>query len=291
MGRPRPLNSRPAIYLSPLKFLARFVFENPFDWIEYCNRLIRAEDQDNIVLLTGDPGRGKSTLAMQLAYAFDPDFSLEHVHFTIPELLDDARQLEHYRCVVADEFLMNRRGSMRKDNIDMVEFLQICRGLNLHMLLCFPYAHRLDRAVIEDRIRYMIDVPTKGLAVLMERKRDKRTGIVSYPEILRWTFEKNSGPRWDDYLAKKLLMARQRDAEARGYKNLEDVPLDLPRRDKPHWRQKPRKQPHTLLNSKIAESILRTGKHPSGCGVSFACPTGEHSKTNSLKFKPESERL
>lgn len=181
-------------------------------------------DLDNVVLFDGDPGNGKSTLMLQVAKLLDPTFSIDRIHFTIEDFLESARSAQPYQCVAADELLMNRRRSMTGGNMDVVDFLQVCRALNLHLLICFPHAGMLDRAILDRRVRYRIHVPEQGRALLSERHFQTLRDVSGREEYLvtwhrvgpPWKFSRNSGPFWEDYLAKKMSAARQREAEARG---------------------------------------------------------------------------
>lgn len=262
-------------------------FQSLSAWIKYCDYLLRTRDLDNIVLLTGDPGNGKSTLAYQLGVAFDPSFSEERMHFTIEELIRDAKAREKYQAVAADELLMNRRHAMRKETKELLDFLQICRGLNLTMLLCFPHVARLDRAVLDDRVRWRIHIEKQGVATLLENVKHTTTDYTGHEiQVAEWkpslvfSFGRNEGPRWERYLAKKIAKARERDiAQA---ENEPEVQAEIDEAEriwalehnrKGQIRRKPRR---TRLDEIIADGVVRTGRHPKGCGKTFPCPTGLH---------------
>lgn len=254
-------------------------FKDAKDWADYTNNLLRKRDLDNVVLFAGDPGNGKSTLMLQIARLLDPTFEINRIHFTVNNFLNDAKQRKPFECVAADELLMHRRKSMTKENIDMVDFMQVCRALNLHILLCFPHAGMLDRAVLDRRVRYRIDVPKQGIAQLSERHfktiRDisgrEDYAVVWTPASKPWHFGPNSGPFWEDYLAKKLSAARQREAEARGFEDVDTMEkIDDIRKGNGKTVDK-KKSGH-----RMPKFLSREGRHPRGCGIAFPCPTGAH---------------
>lgn len=274
-------------------------FQHPREWIAHVQNMLRKKDLDCVVVLTGEPGNGKSTVMYQIAKAFNPErFNLDRVHFTISEFIEDARNAEHYDVVAADEILIHRRHSAKKEVKDLIDFLQVCRGLNLVLLMCFPNAGMMDRAVLDQRVRYRIHVPEQGLAVLSERIKTEiadRSGqeiyAVRWVELCRWKFGPNTGPEWEEYHAKKITHSRLKDAFARGYTDPNDAddaeweeilasrglrtgsrkgsikPINDDRRIPPVLRD--------IMERKKATKVM-VGRHPDGCGTVIPCPTGKH---------------
>lgn len=256
--------------------MRNYPFRTPQKWANYVNNLLRQRDLDNLVLFAGEPGNGKSTFMLQIAKLLDESFSLERIHFTIPSFLEAARAGQPYQCIAGDEFLINRRRSMTGNNMELVDFLQVCRALNLHLLICFPHAADMDRAVLDKRVRYRIDVPCQGTAILSQRFfktiRDisgREEYIVIWKQVSPpWHFDRNTGVFWEEYLAKKMNAARQREAEAKGQSveemDFEEAPIKGNRKIKDKMRGGPPK------------FLSQTGRHPKGCGKTFPCPTDVH---------------
>lgn len=280
-------------------------FAHPSEWIKHVNHTLRTRDLDNIVVFDGDPGNGKSTVALQLAYALDPTFTNDRIHFESPTdgirgFIEHARTLPPYSAILADEIRLHRRHSAQKDVKDFIDFLQICRGLNLHILMCFPHAGMMDRAILDHRVRYKITVPEQGLATMSERvfktlydRGGQEIYSVKWPECCEpWRFERNTGPLWEDYLVRKIAAARQRDAKAKGYDStdkadddeweeiLAEKGLRKGRRKGTVRPVKDARIPATLRNimERKQERQLR-GRHPDGCGTLLPCPTGAHNAT------------
>lgn len=182
-------------------------YSSPREWAKEC-RLNMERDDDNLVLFTGKPGAGKSTVMFQLLRAVDPSFDVRRVAFTIKDFLRLSRMAPKGVCIAADEALAAARKAMYRDNIDLVDRLQVCRGKNHTMGMCFPYARRLDEAIMEDRVRFRIDIPQKGAFyyVIWERQdtltRGKKGAMVegvSWVERGKFAFEMNAGALWKEY--------------------------------------------------------------------------------------------
>lgn len=279
-------------------------FSHPLEWAEHANRTIRTKDLDNIVLFDGEPGNGKSTVALQLAYALDPTFTNDRIHFESPSdgirgFLNQARQLPPYSAILADEIRLHRRHSADGAVKDLIDFLQVCRGLNLHILMCFPHAGMMDRAVLDHRVRYKISAMEGYRAIISERifqalpdRGGQEMYVVRWPECsLPWQFKRNTGPIWEDYMVRKIAAARERDAKARGYNDPSEAEEDewrniLAEKGLRKGRRKGTTRPikdDTLppaLKPVVERARLRSnghGRHPEFCGSKLLpCPTGIH---------------
>jgi hypothetical protein len=180
---------------------------------------------DDIILITGSEGSGKSSLALQLGAALDPEFNLLSIGFTVSEYMDLARNMPKRRVVMSDEFLVNKRKAMRRETVDLLDFLQECRGLNLHHLICFPHADLLDKAVMDFRVRWHVHIPRRGLFQVKEKVKWYASGgveQVSWRVVGQWFFNAPKGPLVDAYKeAKAAHMSRPRGDENEEKKALE----------------------------------------------------------------------
>lgn len=193
-------------------------FASVHEWISECKTLVAPRsDLDNIILITGKEGSGKSSLMLQLGKALDPDFGLESIGFTISDYMDIARQMPKQRAATCDEFLANNRKGMRKETVELLDFLQECRGLNLHHLICFPHFDLLDKAVRDYRVRWNVHIPRRGIFEVREKTTWYASGGVeqtAWRAVGRWFFKAPQGPFVDAYKEAKMAhMMRPRGNE------------------------------------------------------------------------------
>jgi hypothetical protein len=179
----------------------------PHEFVAFLQRHVRT-DEDALLLFTGEPGKGKSTVMAQILGACDPDFPPDLMLQNVEAYLEVAPTLPKWRAVGLDEAKISRRKSMTKINVAFIDDLQICRGRNLIMGLCFPFESQLDRAVLEERVFRKIHVPKRGLYIIYRPEKreifDPRTKEKTL--VLEWVFEasftfaENTGPWWDRYV-------------------------------------------------------------------------------------------
>lgn len=178
------------------------------DWAAECRTTVR-KDLDNLILFSGFEGSGKSTLMLQVLSLLDPNFDAKSVYFTTEDFIRGCTRASRYSAVAADEALLNHRKGMHGGTIQFLDFLQVCRGLNLHMAVCFPHEAMLDKAVKHFRVRWNFHVPERGIAILRvpitrEVRYHGETELVHYwKPILRLRTAPNTGTLWREYLERK----------------------------------------------------------------------------------------
>lgn len=126
-----------------------------FDWLDLLRKRV-TKDKNNLVVFVGQTGSGKSWAALDAARKMDEMFSIDHVHFTLQDFLNDvaavidARELgrPHCRTLILDEAAVgfNARKSMHGTNIDFADLLAIFRYLNLTVFFTFPTLESFDVA-------------------------------------------------------------------------------------------------------------------------------------------------
>ena len=196
-------------------------FESPKEIVKDCQQEL-ASDQDAMLLFTGEPGAGKSTVAFQFLINIDPSFSAKRIAFTIRDWVALDKRTPRGKANHCDEALVSARKAMYGDNLALIDRLQVNRGMNHASGFCFPYAKRVDEPIL-DRVRYRIDIPQKGLRYYVVWQREAtstrgRGGMMveefRWVERGRFTFGANSGPQWREYLdAKEAHMAAQGEDE------------------------------------------------------------------------------
>lgn len=178
-------------------------------------RALPKRDLDNLLLFTGAEGAGKSTIAYQVLKALDPSFSLKRVAFSVQDFIRLSASVPRGAAYWGDEMLLNKRKSMTRDNIALLDHLQVCRGLNHHMAICFPHDMLLDEAVLNHRVRWNVHVPVRGIFEIRERTRFFRPGRPHAPPVFGWKkvgrfrFAANRGPEWEAYLLAKEAHMRE----------------------------------------------------------------------------------
>jgi hypothetical protein len=185
------------------------VYGNVREWIADCRKSMEADD-DNLILFIGEPGRGKSTLQFQVLSAIDPSFDVRRVAFTIPDFIKLSKRAPKRVAIAGDEIRASGRKAMYGDNIALNDRLEECRAKNHSMGLCYPYEDRLDRAILDERVRFKAEIPERGHFILTERqviKRHMHGGAVKrrvvWVERGRFRFGENVGPKWREYLQAK----------------------------------------------------------------------------------------
>ncbi len=145
-------------YSSPEEHFERFAKE--------CRRLIR-DRYDNLIVIDGTPGVGKSCLGLSLAQAIDPNFSLELCAYSSQDVRSLYRRAKPGDVVLYDEAvlgLLSQGGHRDPELRSMIQMLSIIRVKRVTMILCLPSIQLLDAFVKGGRARFWLNVYTRGLA-------------------------------------------------------------------------------------------------------------------------------
>lgn len=186
------------------------------EWADQQRALVR-RDFDNVVLFSGREGSGKSTWAIQVLRLLDPALTIDNIHFDQGEFMKDVANGQRFQGHLFDEVLMHKRKAMHGSTLAMLELLQVCRGLNRHIGLCFPDAEQLDRDLVDWRVRWNFHVIRRGIAMLRVRKSYTVNTRLGPKQVHKWhnvqafSFSALSGPFKDAYEAKKEERMRGSD--------------------------------------------------------------------------------
>lgn len=192
------------------------------EWFEEAHRVV-AQNFDNIVLIVGEEGEGKSETALQFLRKLDPGFHIGRVYRGVRQFIANSvptegvtfqERLENLGFgdygELVDEIDANSRRAMSSVNVDLGEYLKESRAMNKHSFICYPRAHRLDGIVLE-RVRWRFTVPRRGMLTIerkvLHERRDPRTGEVHREYVFQhygdYTIPKPSGPLIEAYRAWK----------------------------------------------------------------------------------------
>jgi len=121
-------------------------------------------DYDNIVLVVGAEGTGKSNFGVDLCKSYDPTFTLEdrYIYDFYPFLLKlqkDFNQPGNGRAYLLDEAtnLISNRDWNKEENKHFMQLLEMFRSRGLTLVMCIPLQSRSDKYVREHRARYVIE--------------------------------------------------------------------------------------------------------------------------------------
>ena len=124
-----------------------------FDWLELPRRRLK-NDKNNLIVVVGETGSGKSLACLDAAFKLDAHFSIDHVHFTIADFIADVRDIiqadedgrQVCRTLVLDEAAVDfdARKAMSRENIMFSNLLKIFRYLNISVLFSFPNLEMFD---------------------------------------------------------------------------------------------------------------------------------------------------
>jgi hypothetical protein len=130
-------------------------------------------NQDFLIVLSGKEGRGKSTLARQLAwiiyflfYKYNKGrghFSTENsanIHFDSDDYIDVCLDSKKFTINILDEArsVINKKKSTSAESVRFTNYLSEARDQNLVHIICLPSWKDLDRYVVQHRTRTIIKV-------------------------------------------------------------------------------------------------------------------------------------
>ena len=119
-------------------------------------------DLDNLVVISGREGSGKSNLAYHLCKLFQPDFNLEAGYIyefnSFIKKLHDEPGGDRGRVFWMDEAtnIASNRDWMRTDNKAFIQMLEMMRSRGWTLVMCIPSVDRLDVYIREYRLRYLL---------------------------------------------------------------------------------------------------------------------------------------
>jgi len=128
---------------------------SPLMWLRLYNiqYQVNQHDMDHFIVVTGREGSGKSTFAIQMACALDPNWNLDKLLYEPSQLVNLVKTSKKGDCLILDEgnlFLFSRE-SMSSDNRLMVKLFALMRQKNLILIINVPNFFTLDSYIRDHR--------------------------------------------------------------------------------------------------------------------------------------------
>jgi hypothetical protein len=166
-------------------------------------------DDDLIVVITGDERTGKSTLAFLMASYMDPLFDPSvQTTFSGGDFSRVGSKLGKYRAVVLDEAIHGgfSRDAPTEANKKLAKFLTVCGERNLIGIICWPKLRWLDPILKEHRCKWNLHVEHRYRDHAVASLRLLRDGerVFDPPfEVFKFPFPRAHGSKWRAYKAAK----------------------------------------------------------------------------------------
>lgn len=171
-GKPMTvIGARIRKYKSGRMFVKYFFQGHTEDGTGLTDRLIEnAKDNvdnayDNLIVVCGAEGSGKSNWAVNFCKAYDPTFTLQerYIYDYLPFLekleADFGKDGNGGRAYLMDEAtnLASNRDWNKEDNKNFIQLLEMFRSRGLTLVLCIPSYDRLDKYIREHRARFKVE--------------------------------------------------------------------------------------------------------------------------------------
>ena len=125
---------------------------------------LQKKDKDCVIAVDGGEGTGKSTLALQLAKAYDHTFDLLRVCFSAEEFRDAIFKAKKGEAIVYDEAFtgLSSRASLSPINKFLISLMMQMRQKNLFVIIVLPTFFLLDKYVALFRTQVLFHVYESG---------------------------------------------------------------------------------------------------------------------------------
>jgi len=105
---------------------------------------------DNVGIMFGREGVGKSSLSTQVCKTLDPNFGVHNIVFTPKQFSDAIDNAKPGTAILWDEAITgaNISNHANSTSIAIISKLTMIRKKQLHIILCFPYLYMLNKYFI-----------------------------------------------------------------------------------------------------------------------------------------------
>lgn len=181
-------------YRKTHKYFKSYLFKGLFEaFIEEMHYNVRNK-YDNVIVIYGGEGTGKSHLAYQIAKAYNPDFDMAKNYIynysrfleVITQDLDSPPGTVYWLDEGSN--IASNREWMKQDNISFISILEMFRSRGWTLIFCIPLLSRLDVYIRESRVRYIL----KAAVMSWDKVWTKKTR--GYAQLTRIDVEKENRP-------------------------------------------------------------------------------------------------
>lgn len=142
-------------------YFIHFIYESN---LKHMKKEVLKKDYDGFIVIDGQEGFGKTTLAMQTALYLDPTFNLDRVVFTMDDFIEAAENAKKGEAIVFDETMgyLSARGAMSSFNRKLIKVFSEMRSRNLFIILNIPSFFELDKYPAIHRSTFLCHVYRRG---------------------------------------------------------------------------------------------------------------------------------
>lgn len=142
------------------KFFIQYLYKDLLKLLaEDMHKNVRA-DYDNVLMIEGGEGSGKSTCCYDVIDAYSPGFDIKSVYVYnmqgIRERFADADYGGGVFWMDETSQVASNRTWQSEDNQDLVSILEVCRSKHMTLCGCVPSISRVDIYLREYRMRYLL---------------------------------------------------------------------------------------------------------------------------------------
>lgn len=144
------------------KSYIRYLYDNLLDALVSTMKTNIAKHYDNLIVITGKEGSGKSNLAYEVCKRYDPDFSIEEGYIyefdafmrKLADLIDSGADRGKVFWMDEATNVASNRDWMHKENKKFIQLLEMMRSRGWTLVMCIPSMERLDLYIREHRVRF-----------------------------------------------------------------------------------------------------------------------------------------
>lgn len=142
------------------KIFIRYLLEDLLDKLAEDMRKNVRDDYDNVVVVDGGEGSGKSNLMYQILKRYDPNFEIARGYTydadAFKKKIREGGDIGRTFWMDEGSIIANNRDWNSPQNKGFIKTLETCRSRHYTLGICIPSFDRLDVYIREHRVRYLI---------------------------------------------------------------------------------------------------------------------------------------